>query len=276
MTIGLDTNLYVKHILSNPSELKCKKLSDLINVVIADDEARSVENLALLLQDFCPSVNLMGKASTIEDTERLIGELKPDLVFLDIQMGSRTIFELLNKLQEINFEIIFITAFENYAIQAFKYMAIDYLLKPVDIKELIASIERAKKNLKKRNFAAHYKNYISTTEREFKPQKISLPTSTGYRFLEIDSIICCIANGSYSEVIMEDGTKMMVSKNLKYHEDLLKDFQFFRVHKSSLINLRKVKSLNRTDGGFIEMNNGDQIYYSKYKRNQLIELLGRV
>lgn len=237
----------------------------------------SIKNLTMLVKDFCPTVELVGKASTIEETEKLIKELEPDLVFLDIEIGTRTTFELLNKLEEIKFEIIFITAFEDYAIHAFKYMAIDYLLKPIDIKELIASIERTRKRLKQRNFSEHYKNYIEATiQPDSTPKKIALPTSTGYQFLEINAIICCKANGSYCEVFLEDGSTMMVSRNLKYHEKLLNEHQFFRAHHSSLINLNKVKGLNRSDGGYLEMNNGDQIYYAKAKKDQLISLLKKI
>ncbi len=247
-----------------------------MRTILVDDEARSLENLSVLLNDFCPGITLVGQAQTMEEAEKLIKELQPDLVFLDIQMGSKSIFELLNSYKEIDFEIIFVTAFENYAIQAFKYMAIDYLLKPIDIKDLIASVERAREHLKKRDFLEHYQRYLETTEQKSKPEKISLPTTTGYRFLEIESIIFCKASGSYSEVFLEDGSKIIISKNLKYHETLLKNHQFFRVHNSSLVNLRKVKSLNRNDGGYLEMNNGDHIFYSKTKKEELIELLNRI
>lgn len=238
--------------------------------LIIDDEANSQENILILLNKYCPQISVAGIADNLDDAERLILQHNPQLVFLDIQLGATTAFSLLERLKAINFEIIFITAHHNFAIKAFNFAAVDYLLKPVDISKLIKAVDNAVEKIGSRTIH----NSMEVMMQQLKSfnrnqQKIGLATSAGYEMVYINEIMYCMANGSYTDFFFESGEKLTVSKNLKYYENLLLDFDFLRSHNTALVNLYFIKRIDRTDGGGLLMENGALLPVSKTKRKEL-------
>lgn len=242
--------------------------------IIVDDEANSQENLLILLNKYCPEVSVIGMANNLDDAERLILELKPQLVFLDIQLGAKTAFSLLEKLRTINFEIIFVTAYNEFAVKAFKFAAIDYLLKPIDIKKLMAAVDSATAKIGTQNSSDSMEGMLRQLKSfNRRQQKIGLATSVGYEMVYISDIMYCTADGSYTEFCFQSGEKLTVSKNLKYYERILADYEFLRSHNTSLVNLDFIKRIDRTDGGGLLMENGVLLPISKTKRKELETML---
>jgi len=247
---------------------------EILRTVIVDDEINGREILSLLLKQHCPTIDIIGTASTLKEAEELINTKKPALVFLDIKIGTQTIFELLHKFEKIEFEIIFITAFENYAIKAIRFMAIDYLLKPVNIEQLVESVDRAAINIKKRKSQLNLQALMNNLQqKDSNLHRIALATSDSYELVKVEEILYCAAEGSYTRFLLVNDEERFVSRHLKYYEQLLSDYDFFRPHQSCLINLKHIKKILRTDGGTIEMNNGKQLPIARNKKAELINLL---
>jgi two-component system LytT family response regulator len=205
-----------------------------------------------------------------------IQQHKPGLVFLDIEMPDKTGFELLNSLPEINFDIIFTTAYNQYAIKAIRFSALDYLLKPVDLDELKGALARVyRKHLKKeqRENIDMLMNNIRSSQPNFS--RITLSTQDGLVILHIDEIIYCEASGTYTFFYLKNKEKIVVSKTLKEYEDLLKDHHFFRAHNSFLINLNEVKKYIKGDGGSVIMSNGDEVFVSKRRKEEFLASLNK-
>ncbi len=239
--------------------------------ILIDDEKNNIENLEILLSDFCPNITIVDKATTIKKAKETILRSQPEILFLDIQMGNKTIFNLLEKFDVITSELIFITAYDNYALQALKYGTIDYLLKPVDIIKLqnavdkaIAIIERKKLEIRSSNKP---NNLITLNE------KIAFPIQRGFRLTYIKNIQYVIAQGSYSEIYCKNDKSLLVSKNLKHYELKLEPYGFIRIHPSTLINFQYVVELSRSEGGYIIMEDGKQLPISKQKRLELEHLI---
>ncbi|SEQ85180.1 LytR/AlgR family response regulator transcription factor [Neolewinella agarilytica] len=238
--------------------------------LIIDDEANSQENISILLNKYCPQVLVAGTAGNLDAAEKLILKHNPQLVFLDIQLGATTAFTLLEKLKTITFEIIFITAHNNHAVRAFDFAAVDYLLKPIDIDKLIKAVDNATGKIGKKTMQVSMAEMMQQFKSFNKSQqKIGLATSIGYEMVYIKDIMFCMANGSYTDFFFESGEKLTVSKNLKYYENLLVDYNFLRSHNSALVNLSFIKRIERTDGGSLLMENGSLIPVSKTKRKEL-------
>lgn len=245
-----------------------------MRTLIVEDELNGQETLTLLLEQFCPQLQLIGLAATLEKAAELIKNKKPELVFLDIKLGTQTVFKLLDELETIDFEIIFITAYENFAINAIKFMAIDYLLKPVDIKELKLAVSRAEKNHKKRSSQYQLNALINNIKQEDNTRhRIALATSDSYELVIVRDILYCTAEGSYTRFYLSKNQDRFVSRHLKHYEQLLSNYNFFRPHQSCLINLNFVKIIFKTDGGTIEMVDGRQLPIARNKKKELIELL---
>lgn len=243
-----------------------------ITSLIIDDEANSQENIAIILRKYCPQVFIAGTASTLNEAEEMILAYNPLLVFLDIQLGAENAFSLLEKLGQINFEVIFITAHNHYAVQAFDVMAVDYLLKPIDIAPLVKAVERAELRIKNKEIRHSMDEVMQQVKNiNRNKHKIGLATSAGYEMVKITDIAYCLANGSYTDFIFTSGEKLTVSKNLKYYENILVDYGFLRSHNASLVNLAYVKRIDRTDGGSLLMEDGALLPVSKLKRKEMEE-----
>jgi two-component system LytT family response regulator len=232
----------------------------MLRAVIIDDERKSRENLELLLDSFVENVEIVGKANGVMTGIRAINDEEPDLVFLDIHLASGDGFQILEGIKNKNQNVIFVTGHEEHAIKAFRSEAIDYLLKPVCIEHLQNAVER-----------------VRTKQSAAKPDKtgqISLSTSKGLQFLKTEDIVYCKGDGAYTYFFLKSGERITTSKNLKAYEERLKDYNFFRSHKSFLVNLSEIKTYIRGEGSYAVMTNGDSVGVSKRRKDNFLAALG--
>lgn len=246
----------------------------MLKCVIVDDEHKSREILRILIEDFCENANVVAQCPTVADAIVAIEEHKPHVVFLDIQMQGETGFDLLEKIKKIDFEIIFTTAYSEYAIRAFKFSAIDYLLKPIDIEELKKSIEKVEKKVNV-DFSVRLEQLVQNLKGGTNHRyKLALPSSEGLMFVKVEDIVYCEASSNYTNIYMTDGKKHMVSRTLKEYEDLLAEQDFFRIHNSFLINLNAIKKYVRGEGGYVVMANDKSLDVSKRKKESFLARIG--
>jgi two-component system, LytTR family, response regulator len=246
----------------------------MIRGIIVDDELKSRESLKILLEDFCEGVEVAALCQNVDESIEAIQRLNPDVVFLDIQLQRETGFDLLTKLKHFDFNVIFTTAYSEYAIKAFKFSAIDYLLKPIDIEELKRSLSKLEKKMGStitERLQQLMQNMRSESAGNFK---LALPTMDGLIFVKVKNVLYCEASSNYTEITMEDNKKYVVSRTLKEYEDLLADQDFFRVHHSTLINLNAIKKYVRGDGGYVIMNNDKSLDVSKRKKEAFLSRIG--
>ncbi|MEO6228804.1 MAG: LytTR family DNA-binding domain-containing protein [Ferruginibacter sp.] len=244
----------------------------MIEAIIIDDELNNINSLQNLLTKFCPQINITGTATNAKTGFELIKKINPQLAFLDIEMPFGNAFDLLNRLQEIRFEIIFVTAFDQYAIKAFKYAAIDYLLKPINIDELIKAVDKVKAHIDNKNT----NEKVTTLLHNIDPNKINNPKIAiaelnGVTFIYMDTIVRMEAQKNYTVVYVNGGTKIMATKNLGSFEEFLPEKQFCRIHHSHIVNLAFIKKYNNGRGGHIEMEDGTEIEVSVRKRDSFLE-----
>lgn len=248
--------------------------------IIVDDEEHAANRLAGLLAKHCmQSVNLVGRYSTIEDGLKAIKHLQPQLVFLDVQIHNKTGFDLLQQLPEKNFDVIFVTAFEKYAIQAFKFSAVDYLLKPVDPDELQQAVSRVSSKKPVEELAWKLEALLENVEQLKQytpPKKIVVPTINGFELLPVIDILRCQSYINYTTIFMKDKQKLVVAKTLKEFEEMLEEFNFFRVHNSHLVNLAYIKSYHKGKGGAVIMVDGSEIEVSTRRKDDFIKKLSEV
>jgi len=242
-----------------------------MRAIIVDDEIDAIQTLEFLLQNYCPDVEIVGKATGIFEAKEIIIDEEPDLVFLDVIMPQGTGFELLGFFPQRDFDVIFVTAHNEFAINAFKFSAVDYLLKPVDPDELITAIRKVNERRGKRqniDMEVLMDNVLSK-----KPKKIAVSNLEGINYINVDEIICVQAEGSYSVIHQTDGRKVILSKNLKEYESLFQSYDFFRVHNSYIVNLQYVSRFNARDGAIIEMSNGLEIPISRRKKELFLKIM---
>jgi len=246
----------------------------MIRGIIVDDELKSRESLKILVEDFCEGVEVVALCQNVDESIEAIQRLHPDVVFLDIQLQRETGFDLLTRLKHFDFNVIFTTAYSEYAIKAFKFSAIDYLLKPIDIEELKRSLSKLEKKMGNsitERLQQLMQNMRSESAGNFK---MALPTMDGLIFVKVKNVLYCEASSNYTEITMEDNKKYIVSRTLKEYEDLLSDQDFFRVHHSTLINLNAIKKYVRGDGGYVIMNNDKSLDVSKRKKEAFLSRIG--
>jgi two-component system LytT family response regulator len=245
-----------------------------MKVLIVDDEASNLENLHQLLQSYAPDVEVCALAETVDEGLKAITLHRPELVFLDIQLHNQSGFDLLKQLGEINFELIFVTAYDQYGIQAVKFAALDYLLKPIDIDELTTAISKARKAIsqKQKNERLGYLLKYLKDDNKAKP-RIALPLFGETRYVNINEIIRCEADNTYTRFILKDGEQILVSKTLKEYAGMLLNYGFLRSHQSHLVNAAFIKSWLKEDGGSLLLTNGTKIPVSKLKREKVKEIL---
>lgn len=242
----------------------------MIKTIIIDDEKSGAEVLQLLLQQNCPNIKIEAVENTAENGIRSILELKPDLVFLDIEMPSATGFDVINATKDVNYEVVFTTAYEHYAIKAFKTKAVDYLLKPIDIDELKSAVARVEERINA-EVKVSMKDMASLLNNTFnKSKKISIPSQEGLLFIETSDIIRLEAESNYTHVYLQDRRKITASKTLKYFEELLQNFNFCRVHSTHIINLDRLERYIKGDGGFVVLNDEITIPVSRAYKMDLI------
>ena len=246
-----------------------------INAILIDDEVHSLETLRMEIERNCPMINIIALCKGPEEGKKAIKDLQPDLVFLDIQMPGQTGFELLRSLDSIPFEVIFVTAYDEYSMQAIKLSALDYLLKPVDDRELIEAVDKAiaKQQLKQSQEQVSFLLTALSTTHGAQFTKIALPSINGLDFVNISDIIYCEAEGNYTNIYMEDGGKFVISRPLSDFEKMISNPIFFRTHKTFLINLDHIRQYVKGSGGQVIMKNGASIQVSRMRKPVLMELI---
>lgn len=251
-------------------------MSKKLKTIIVDDEKDAVDFISSIICEYCPSLNVVARAYDVDEGVEKISEIKPDLVFLDVEMPHGTGFDLLSHFPEKTFDVIFITAFNHYAIRAIKYSAVDYILKPVNITEFIEAVNKVlfKKEEKSGSSNENIKVLIENLKTT-QPSRLAIPTNDGMEYLNPREIIRIEADRSYSWFHVTGGRKILVSKHLKEFQDLLGDRYFFRSHNSHLINLRFVKKFIRKEGGYIEMADGSEIPVSRNKKDLFLIHMSR-
>jgi len=242
-------------------------------VVIDDIEKIRKENIAIIKAN-CPTISIIGQAESVTSGVKLIQQLAPDLVFLDVEMADGTGFDLLQKLSPISFKVIFITGYEDFAIRAFRFSAIDYLLKPLDRQELMEAVKKAEESLGKEVFDLKLHNLFSNLERPKNLQKLILKTSDKIYSINIQDIVNCESDKNYTTFYFINAPKLVVSTNLKEYETLLTPHNFFRTHKSHLINMAYFDHFIKSEGGnTIVMKNKSAIPLSVRKKEEFMVLL---
>jgi len=248
----------------------------MIKAVIIDDEQHSIETLKWKLENYCPEVEVMIAFDNPAKGVEYLKQNPPNLLFLDIEMPMLNGFDVLEELgKDLPFDIIFTTAYDNFGIQAVKFSALDYLLKPVQNKELKDAIDKHLKKAQQKVPSEQLEVLRSNVQAEKKGEvgKIALASKESIEFVDAPDIICCEANSNYTNVYMIENRKRVISRTLKEFEDMLTPHQFFRPHNSFLINLNRVKEFIRGDGGFLVMENKMKIPVSKTRKEELLELL---
>jgi len=246
----------------------------MIRAIIVEDEKMSRETLRRMLEKYCPQVDIVAEAEGYRQGMELIRKFEPDLVFLDIQMPDGSGFRLLEELQDINFEVIFTTAFDQFAIKAIKFSALDYLLKPIIPEELMNALEKVEQKRMELRKSKNIEIFLENMKtKDDSSQKIVLSTSDKIHVIQVDEIIRCESDNYYTQFFFTNGKRLIVSKTLKENEELLSQHNFIRPHKSHLINTKYIKSFLRQEGGYIIMTDGSKIPVSRRKREKIMDVL---
>lgn len=245
----------------------------MIKTIVIDDEVKARETILNMLETYCTDVKVIATAGSVKEGVKVLKNHSPDLVLLDIKMADGTGFDLLRKLNDIDFLVIFITAFEEFAIRAIKFSAIDYILKPLDPDELVNAVQKAKGVMNKDNMSikleALYENLDMLSS---NTKKIVLKTADSVHIVNLRDIIRCESEKNYTHFFTVENEKITVSKTLKEYNELLNDFKFYRVHQSHLINLAHVKRYDKKEGGFLIMDDNSSVPVSFRKKEDLMKL----
>jgi two-component system LytT family response regulator len=246
-----------------------------MRTLIVDDEISNQQNLQQLLQTYAADVEVCAVTENVDEALKAVKLHQPELVFLDIQLHGQSGFELLKQLDTINFEIIFVTAYDQYGIQAVKFAALDYLLKPIDIDELVTAVDKARKAIgqKKKNERLQYLVEYLNDGRSAN-RRIALPLFGETRYININDIVRCEADNTYTRFWFNGGEQLIVSKTLKEYADMLADYGFLRTHQSHLVNMTYIKSWLREDGGSLLLKDNTKIPVSKLNREKVKNMLG--
>ncbi len=251
-------------------------MSRKLKTIIIDDEPDAVDFISSIICEYCPGLEVAGKAYDISEGVQVIKDQLPDLVFLDVEMPHGTGFDLLANFPEKEFDVIFITAFNHYAIKAIKFSAVDYILKPINVNEFIEAVNKVMQKRSNTMFRGN-ENIKALLEnlRTAVPSRLAIPTSDGMEYLNPKEIIRIEADRSYSWFYLAGDRKILVSRNLKEFQVLLSDRHFFRPHNSYLINLKYVKKYVRKEGGYIEMQDGSEIPVSRNRKDMFLVHMAR-
>jgi len=245
----------------------------MITAVIVEDEKIAQEILTDYIKRYCPSIQLSGVASNIHEAVPMIHELKPDIVFLDVEMPFGNGFDVLDACSDVSFETIFITAYAEYAIKAINKAAAYYLLKPVSIEELILAVEKVKTNLDKKQHINRNKILLENLhEKKQELHQLVLPTIEGFDVVKTENVIRLQGNGNFTDIFLHGKQKKMVCRFLKYFEELLPE-HFVRIHKSHIINTKSIVSYHKGSGGYVTLDDGSEVEVSATFKDSLLKLL---
>lgn len=251
----------------------------MVKAIIIDDEKKSRMALVSLLERYCPNVIISGEAEGVQTGIKQIRLHNPDVIFLDIQMQDGSGFRLLESFDEVNFEIIFTTAFDQYAIKAIKYSALDYLLKPIIPEELVEAVKKVedRKIAKNANINQNIDVLLDNIKnKNTESKKIILTTAEKIHVIHVNEILRCESDNYYTNFFFTDGTKLLISKTLKENEKMLKDHNFIRPHKSHLINIAYIKGYMKNDGGYILMSDNSKVPVSRRRKELIIETINNL
>ncbi len=248
-----------------------------MRAVIIDDEPDARENIASILKMFARDVEVVGFGKSVKEGLTAINEFKPDIVFLDVEMSDGTGLDLLKKAEPLTFKVIFITAHQHFAIQAIKFSALDYILKPPDPDEVVAAVEKAREIISRKGTDRRLETFIENLNlQNARQRKIVLRTSENIHVVAMDEIVRFEADVNYTTAFLTNGKKIIVSRTLKEFDDMLKDFPFFRSHRAHLVNLNFIDRYHRADGGYLVMKDGTNISVSDKKREDLLQVLEKM
>ncbi|MAX71140.1 MAG: DNA-binding response regulator [Flavobacteriaceae bacterium] len=241
----------------------------MIKTIIIDDEDHCTARVLNLIEQHPNTFDVLATCNTVDLALKVVPVMQPDLVFLDIQVHDKTGFDFLQEIDKVSFKVIFTTAFDNYAIKAFKYSAIDYLLKPIDKDDFDGAINRLKEDLNSKNIESQIQSLFKNLKPNTK-KVITIPSLTGFETLKVEDIIHLEADTSYTHIYTSNN-KLMVSKPIKYYEDLLDENIFFKTHKSHLINLDHVKQYYKGKQSYVVMSNDSQVPISVRKKDEFLK-----
>lgn len=243
-----------------------------MKALIVDDEVKSRETLKMLLDHHCEGVTVVGMAKNVTEALSQIQVTLPDILFLDISMPGGTGFDLLKNFDEVPFEVIFVTAYDNYGLQAIKANALDYLMKPVSIAELRKAIAKAARRMEQKQSAGHISSIVKQMEQKIVSyKKLAIPTGDGLMFVNTQEVISLTAEGSYTRLSLSSGRKILSTHNLKMYEKMLPAASFIRVHNTHIINLDHVQRYYRGEGGSVSMSDNSHIFISKRKKKEFLD-----
>lgn len=249
----------------------------MIRTILIDDETDSRETLKIAIEKYCPEVVIQQLCETPEQGLEAIKHTKPDLVFLDVQMPHMSGFDLLQRAAPINFEVIFVTAHDQYAIKAIKFSALDYLLKPVDVDELLHGVRKVKERLHHESSSHRYQSVLNNIQYKNRDiEKLAVPTLEGIDFFNTDDIIYCKAEGNYTVLFLRNKQREMICRNLKDCENLLVEPRFCRVHHSALVNMQHIQKYVKGEGGYVILTDNHHVDISRRKKEEFLLLLNRL
>jgi len=243
----------------------------MIEAVLVDDENKAREYLTNIISKNCPNIRIIGYASNAEEGFQIIDELKPSLVFLDVEMPGGNGFDMLERFDSVNFDVIFTTAYDHYAIKAIEYSAIGYLMKPISKDRLTEAVEKV--NARKANqvtLDSSIELLLSNLKTDSVPQRIAIPDSKGLSFVNIDDIVRCQSAGNYCILHLVEGRTVTSTKTLKEFEELLSEYNFFRIHQSHLINLNNVNHYTKGREGQVELSDGSKVDIARSKKAEFM------
>jgi two-component system LytT family response regulator len=242
----------------------------MINCIIIDDEANNIKLLQNMLQLHCPAVKILATETEAKNGLLLIDELQPQLVFLDVEMPHLNGFDLLKKLEPVNFETIFVTAYSHYAVEAFEHHATGYITKPINTEKLIAAVNTATKRIEEKSINKNLFSLLEQNSKQAAPDKIPLSTTNGLVFVKLAEILYCESSGNYTNFYLCDGKKIMVSRQLGEYEKLLPEINFTRIHDKYIINLSFIKEYIKGSGGDVVLENGKELPVASRRKEEFL------
>ena len=242
----------------------------MINCIIIDDEAKNIKLLQNMLEVYCPAVKVLATDTEAKNGLLLIDELQPQLVFLDVEMPHLNGFDLLKKLEPVNFETIFVTAYSHYAVEAFEHHATGYITKPINAEKLIAAVNTATKRIEEKNINKNLFSLLEKNTQAAAPDKIPLSTSNGLIFVKLAEILYCESSGNYTSFYLCNDKKIMVSRQLGEYEKLLPEINFTRIHDKYIINLSFIKEYIKGSGGEVVLENGKELPVASRRKEEFL------
>lgn len=242
----------------------------MITAILIDDEKSNSDILTEILKQYCPAVSVVGSCRNIDEAGKLIAATDPQLIFLDIQMPNGSGFDLLDRIRNRQLEVIFVTAYDNFLLQAIRYSALDYVLKPVNIVEITQAVKKAEERIASRQANRQLELLLSNMLQPVHAQRIAIPSKEGYVFVPVTDIIRLEASGAYTTIFIHNGESHLTSRNIRDYEDLLPSSLFCRIHHAHLVNLNYIKTYHKGRGGYVEMTNGISIEVSVRKKEEFL------